>query len=367
MVDSNDVGDYSRLLRVDDDGVFMEVNRIGIGADGYLGDELKALPIGTGYKGGMARKIYKNWLSEWDMVDPDSSCIENELDSDGDLDVLIHVPEKPNIRGQRILKEEVIDHFSQKGLLLEYKDIEVTDNIGEYFGRRDITQNEVLVFRESKDSYGLYVSHNAENDTVSGVSVPSLGILNAGYGQNFFVKHGMLVPSPKILQRVLVRKYKGHAETIELPFGTLEHYQRYGLSPGTVFSFLKPNFLKGQDELERVVDFLGYYGLLPEGSRKPSVIWGNAYESMKRHLEREKGKHISLEEPSSADIDGWMDEQSLKHRKWCERRSAKISAGRLVTPEIDIPVRIPDDRTVYYQPKSSGFESFKRFTKQAAA
>jgi len=330
------------------------VERLCIEPRNFLYEELNTLPVGTGYKGGTARSILKHSLYKAGLVDPDREDIRSELDFDGDYDVLVHISENISEPSeQNPIKKGVIKSFADKGLELEYKDIEVCTDIEEYFRTRDITQNEVLAFRESEDSWGLYFTPHAVKDSVEGVSRSMKRSLHTGFTDNYFIKDGKIILTERQLQRVLVRGLKGHAKSIQLPEGTLEHYKENGLNDGRIFSFLKPYYLKGDEELEKAVDYLKVLGLVGDDNYKD--IWQSAFWSMLKYLVFTKGetKYLIpgrlLKDPTDYEIDKWITETTRdKYYRYLGRRQERNLADMNVTPNTKTAVHFSDNRLTFY-------------------
>ncbi len=127
-----------------------------------------------GIKGGIARKTMKLLLG----VPREAPYMQSEIGGDYDLDIVVVVDKAT---------KDVINHVRKTlngktlaGMVLEAKDIEVVDEFYNYFRTRDVTQNEVLLFRESEDSATLYFTKEAREDCYYG---------NIAYVNDFCIIH----------------------------------------------------------------------------------------------------------------------------------------------------------------------------------
>jgi hypothetical protein len=85
----------------------------------------------------------------------------------------------------------------------------VLEELHSYFRTRDVTQNEVLIFRESEDSVYIYYTPEAEEDCKYGNVRGSIRSLVSEYTVNWECNdRGIPVYAPKHLARSIIRMLK---------------------------------------------------------------------------------------------------------------------------------------------------------------
>lgn len=304
---------------------------------------LDAVPVGCGIKGGVARKILKVIAG----LKRHHADFAAELNGDGDLDVLVAVPQvTPQLRldirhtmtGQRF-----------GNMILGAKDIEVCDDLARYFRTRDITMNEALAFRVSESSIVLLYTEEARHDVSQGVIRPSIHCLHSGFMQNWeYGSRGLPVISPKPLARCIIRYLKGHGLHYEVDGYTWTHYRQDSvLDPRNLFRVLR-HFVDDGSKFADCMQHLTDLGLIAPGTNG-NVLWGDCMKAVNDQLAL-YGQRLTFGEPSAEAIERWMELKERQYQEWLSRRRTLTAIGQAVEPDQEAAVYLP-----------SGWENFPVF------
>lgn len=307
-------------------------------------DILVQLPVGTGIKGGVARKVLKVLCGlKWEHPD-----FRDEMTDDNDLDIVIAVNRvTPELRLH--LRKE-FEGRSLGDLTLEAEDIEVTDNMKWYFLTRDITMNECLLFKVSQLKFRLYYSEQAVEDTPQGIIRPSTHCLHNGYSQVWFLWRGEPVVGDHNLARAIVRMVKGHGRVYGIDAHTFQCYRKKGMPDIALWRILRPFHTDKEKYLEAVMH-LEELRLIPR--LKTDVqrleLWGQVFSAINTGLAR-RGKLLNPVSPDAKAVEDWIAYKEEMFRRWQIRRKIRQALGRRVTPDFRAEVRLP-----------KGLESFPSF------
>lgn len=299
---------------------------------------LQGLPCGTGIKGGVARKILKVLCGR----NHNHEDFKNEMNGDGDLDVLIAVSEiDPGVRlglRRKFAGKKIGD------LLLEAKDIEVADSLSWYFLTRDITMNECLLFREKQDLLVLYFSHQGQLDILDSIIRPSVHLLHNGFSQVWKYWQGQPVVGSQNFVRSIVRYLKGHGLRYAIDEHTFNyyHYRNRGLKAVDLWRILRP-FHKEQEKYLRAARYLEQNGLIAplKNDIERRKLWGKVMLGINDAL-AERGKLLTLADPNAEVIEEWIDYKSQQWEQWQTERQDRIARGIMVTPDIKAEVILPE-------------------------
>lgn len=156
----------------------------------------------VGVKGGFARELFKF------SIGLTSTCNEEKLQ---DLDVVVF--ETPSeIRSQRIKRRDEIVFLSP---YFESKDIEVCRTAPEglihFFTSRDVTMNELVLFRE-KDTLKFLYSQECVEDLTARIIRPSVHRAHTGLAAVWEVNKGTNLLTAATIGRCLYRKVKNDGD-----------------------------------------------------------------------------------------------------------------------------------------------------------
>ena len=194
-------------------------------------DFCKDLPVGMGIKGGIGRKLLKEFYG---TPEPPSSF---------DVDVLVFVDEYSP--ASRIAAREAANGMKLGSLVLMPQDIEVLTKsfLPEYFITRDVTMNEVLILRTGDDSISLFYTSDAKRDVSEGRGLirPSIHALRSEFNAIWELEdNGTPFMAGQQVSRSLIRFLKGHGGDYAFDDATWAHFRKNGLSKTQLFKVLRP-------------------------------------------------------------------------------------------------------------------------------
>lgn len=292
------------------------------------------LPVGTGIKGGIARKVLKVICGrKWKHYD-----FASEMNGDGDVDLVVAVPEIMSELRLRLRKE--FAGMMIGGVALEAKDIELSSDLKDFFLSRDVTMNECLLFHSS-DGYFLYYSSGAYSDGSRGIIRPCVHCLHNGYSQIWFYWKGRPVVASHNFARTIVRMIKGHGLSFALDENTIRFYQENGLDPVTLWRILRP-FHKNEDKFLYAVKYLEAFRMLSkfQSDTERFKLWGRVFMEIQNRIAK-FGKLVNLSEPDAETIEAWMAWKGEQFERWMTRRKIKQQLGKRVTPAGKAKVFLP--------------------------
>jgi hypothetical protein len=302
---------------------------------------LEDLPVGVGIKGGTARKILKVCAG----IPSHVPHMQAELFDDGDIDLLIAVAEQT-----AELRAQLRKQFSGRSfgsMVVEPKDIEVSDSLTKYFHNRDVTMNEVLVFRASRTSWLLYYTTDALQDVRDGIIRPSQRCLHTGYALNYQIdpETETEIVAPKPFSRCLIRFLKGHGSLYGIGDTTWHYYQeRRRLSPRELFRTLKV-FVRDDVAFDRCIRHLKTLKLI-DGSVEGNYLWGEAMQATNEALAR-FGRRLTFAEPTADEIERWIGHKMEEYARWKEERAALCAMGQWVEDDTPATITFPFGESEY--------------------
>lgn len=295
-------------------------------------DMIECMPVGTGLKGGIARKILKVICGK-KRSHPDFAA---EMNGNGDVDILVAVravtPElRLNIRQQIAGKK--CGHLE-----IMAKDIEVADDLKAYFRHRDVTMNEVLVFRTGEHAVNIYYTDEAVADIDNSVIRPSIHCLHTGYGQVWRYDELQRFIVCFNFDRCIIRWVKGHGLFYEINAETWSHYRERGLSQRSIFRIFR-NFVGDEQAFRRCHRHLAALGLVAQDS-DPNFLWGSAIFEVNSRLAKH-GKRLTFTEPDAAQIEEWIARKQQEFQDWKFDRASKTAMGMQLEPDTEAEVFLP--------------------------
>lgn len=293
------------------------------------------IPVGTGLKGGLARKILKV-ISGLNRHDED---FVSEMNGDGDIDVLVAVPKvTPALR--RELREKFAGQMFG-GMVVEPKDVEVSDNLSHYFRSRDVTMNEALVFRASEDEVLLFYTDQAAVDIVDGAIRPAIHTLHNGFKQVWqFGSHDEVIPTPAALSRSIIRLLKGHGTHYAIEQAVWQHYnwQTNPFELRDLFRIFK-SFKDDGDKYYTAFRHVVELGLISDDTC-PFDLWADMVSDTVRRLARH-GHRFTFTEPNVNQIEAWVDRKADEYFDWQMKRTTLASIGQFLEPDYAADVYLP--------------------------
>lgn len=168
-------------------------------------DKLSTISDPIGVKGGFARELLRLNLGLTEQ------CNYNKL---RDLDIVVF--ETPSIdRKERIARRNQLTTLSKH---FEPKDIEICNTSREglvhYFRTRDVTMNELVMFKDGNNLRFLY-SQECLEDLTNRVIRPSVHSAHTGLGLVWSEQEGRELLSAATIGRSIYRKVKGDGDVFE--------------------------------------------------------------------------------------------------------------------------------------------------------
>src|SRR5258708_10104730 len=156
-------------------------------------------------KGGFARELLRSNLG--------LTSHGNHLNTT-DVDIVVFETPSP-VRQERIARREQIASLSKH---FEPKDIEICDStpggLVHFFRTRDVTMNEIVMFKEG-DNLRLLYSQECLEDLRNRIIRPSVHSSHTGLEPVWSIKNGNKILAPGLIGRSIYRKAKGDGDTFE--------------------------------------------------------------------------------------------------------------------------------------------------------
>lgn len=295
---------------------------------------LRDLPVGCGIKGGIARKILKVIVG-LNGGHPDFVA---ELNGEGDLDILVAV--RRLVPSRRLELRQVFTGRQFGMMRVEAKDVEVCDDLARYFRTRDVTMNEVLVFRLDADTVELLFTEEATRDVASGTVRPAIHCLHTGFHQTWMYNtYSQPIVAPRLLVRTILRFLKGHGVTYAVDPETWTYYREVGpLGARELFRLLR-HWADDDEKFVRAVNHLKDLNLLA-GETDGNRLWGECLLAMNEALAR-YGRRLTFAEPTALEIENWIASKEGDYQRWLERRATQTAVGITVEPDLTAEVKLP--------------------------
>lgn len=296
---------------------------------------LEQLPVGCGIKGGVARKILKV-ISGLKRKHADFAA---EFNGNGDIDVLVAVTNvSPDIRFS------IRQHFAGMTfgeMVLQAKDIEVSDSLEHYFLTRDVTINEALAFRHDPSTVILYFTEQAHVDVNKGFISPAVHCLHTGFMQNWqWDNYGNVIIAPKLLSRCILRWLKGHGLVYGISNETWHYYREIQpLTPRHLFRIFR-HFVDDDEAFKRSAQHLADLGLI-DRTVDLNRLWGTCLFETNEAL-AQQGRRLTLCEPDAEQIEAWISHKEDEYEHWLYERQTKQALQITVEPEFRAEVVLPD-------------------------
>lgn len=262
---------------------------------------VRDLPVNVGYKGGVARKLFKVLIN----------APPEKLGGNMDIDVTYFVqPEQLEALSDderksfesRIVEQMCAHSFG--GTRPDPMGVEILAygvDLYNYFISRDITQNNVILLRTAPDRVLLIHDQFAREDCLNGLSRANQYVLRRQMNQSYIInkKYGVVM-SPRGVSRVVIRVLKGHASRLHLDTNTLRCYREF---PNTVMQYTVVRGLGDTSEdISRAIRFLHKLGLVDMVAMDSlgfERYWGFLLFKMNEMCSRTSGKCLTFVEMST--------------------------------------------------------------------
>jgi len=269
---------------------------------------VRDLPVGMGFKGGIARKLLKLLVG----CDPQSEMMKRELKGEYDADIVVTVDHHGPDTSRLVRKALTGKPIGPNKITPEDIEVITIERLQSYYwNSRDISQNEVLLFRTAPEHVFLFFTPEAREDSLAGnIRRVSRCLMNDYCLMWRCDNKGKPIWTSICLARALVRYFKGHGKKVMWDKATQKYYRKRKLTVTDAFRVLRPFYdpkvaLKQQPKFPAVCKKLKEWGLLP-GGKKAAAIWKTKVERLEKIC---PGKVNFDQELSIEDIEEWAHQK----------------------------------------------------------
>jgi hypothetical protein len=225
-----------------------------------------------------------------------------------DLDIVVFETPSP-IREERIARRNQIASLSEQ---FEPKDIEVCDSTPEgivhYFRTRDVTMNELVMFKDRNNLQFLY-SQECLEDLKNRVIRPPVHLTHTGLGLVWIEQEGRKLLSAATIGRCIYRKVKGDGDVFE----------------STEIDFYESAKALNTDELFKIVKRFAEMAELFESCMQVFQeigINGEVILEVRKRIRDPKVKK-SRGIITSEIVEDMLDERESDYKKWLQNADSK--------------------------------------------